>query len=351
MADRVVVHIGPRKTATTYLQRALQALVESGELASGVYPIRTRGRLDHNHVPGLVDLLRPHLPLQGDAWTEQDGGDAAALLAAVGDAPGTVVLSAEALSVLRSDGIAALVAALAPGRVEVVVTLRDLGRILPSSWQQHVRNGNIEDYATYLDLRVAERAEGGWEDRPDRAFWRAYAYGGLVRRWAAHAPVTVATVPPPGAPTADIWRRFRTAAGLDDLLPPTPPEVADERANRALTAAESFVVHGLNVAARAAGRDRRKTRAWHRAVLAAHADPRGGRLLLPPQVSEAVSTWAREDVHDLAATGVRVVGALDDLTLPPPSGPLPDPEQIALVAGEALARALSQRRRPGASPT
>ena len=159
MARRVILHIGPRKTATTYLQRALQALVKSRQVPADLYPVRTRGRVDHNHVPGLIDLARSlgEIGLQDDAWTRQDGSYAQALLDAVAAAEGDVVLSAEAMSVLRPSGARAVVQALSPAPVDVVITARALDRVLPSSWQQHMRNGNFEAYDAYLALRAEER--------------------------------------------------------------------------------------------------------------------------------------------------------------------------------------------------
>lgn len=120
MARRVVVHIGPRKTATSYIQRVLQHSVESGTIAASASPVRTRGRLDHNQVPGLIDLAKSfgEIARQADAWMQQDGSDARALLDAVTTTTGDVILSAEALSVLRTDGAHRAVGSRTHERVE-----------------------------------------------------------------------------------------------------------------------------------------------------------------------------------------------------------------------------------------
>lgn len=343
MADRVVLHIGPRKTATTYLQRALLSLAQSGEIPSTMYPVRTRGRVDHNQVPGLIDLARSlgEIALQEDAWQHQDGSDAAALLRAVQTSPGTVILSAEALSVLQESGARSVVAALAPAEVDVVVTLRDLARVLPSSWQQHVRNGNIEDYPTYLQLRQEERASGHYLTDLGRGFWRAYRYGDLVRRWQASArSVAVVTVPRSSGDPAEVWRRFRAAADLADVLPALPPDVPEARANIALSGAETYALHGLNVAARESGLGRREVRQVHRRLLRhgwiARAQ-RGDRLGLPDDVTADATGWAEEDAVALTATGAPIFGTVDDLRVrPEDSGSLPDAEAVAAAAGVAL---------------
>ena len=344
MAQRVILHIGPRKTATTYLQRALQALVRSRDIPADLYPIRTRGRIDHNHVPGLIDLARSRgeIGLQDDAWTQQDGSDAEALLSAVAAAPGDVILSAEAMSVLQPSGARAIVDALSPAPVDVVITARALDRVLPSSWQQHMRNGNFEAYDAYLALRAEERTTRLYETELARAFWRAYRYGDLVRRWQDVArSVSVVTVPVASSDPAETWRRFRSASAVE-ALPLAPPAVPEDRANISLTGAETFAIFGLNLAARAAGRGRREVRAMHRTLLRdgwTDRVDRGRRLGLPHGIRASVRDWAAEDLDDLRTTSVAVHGDLDDLHCGPDEADpgVPTPDQVAAASGAALA--------------
>jgi len=346
MAQRVVLHIGPRKTATTYLQRVLQSLVRSGDIPADLYPIRTRGRVDHNHVPGLIDLVRSagEIGLQDDAWTQQDGSDATSLLRAVTEARGDVILSAEAMSVLRPSGVRAVVDALAPAPVDVVITARALDRVLPSSWQQHMRNGNFEAYDAYLALRTEERESCIYETELARAFWRAYRYPDLVRRWQDVArSVSLVTIPTGSADPAETWRRFRAAAAID-ALPAEPPTIPDDRANVSLTGAETYAIYGLNLVARAAGHGRREVRAWHRALIRdgwTDRANRGPRLGLPADIRSNVLAWSTEDLADLRTCSVAVHGDLDDLACATDGDPgVPSPDAVAAAAGAALTRLL-----------
>lgn len=343
MAQRVVLHIGPRKTATTYLQRVLQALVRGGGLPAEVYPVRTRGRLDHNHVPGLIDLARRagEIGLQDDAWTQQDGTDADRLLDAVSRAPGDVILSAEALSVLRPSGVRMVIDALAPASVDVIITARSLERVLPSSWQQHVRNANIESYADYLSLRAEERSSRVDETDLRRGFWRAYRYADLVRRWqeCAHS-VALVTVPAGSADPAETWRRFHEAAGIP-ALPLDPPVIPDDVANVSLTGSETYVLHGLNVAARGRGEGRRDVRALHRRLLKAgwaRREQRGTRLGLPREMLAPVREWSQQDIADLSRVPCALYGDRSDLECGPDDRDpgLPTPEEVATAAGAAM---------------
>jgi hypothetical protein len=344
MARRVVLHIGPRKTATTYLQRILQALVLEGVVDPSVYPITTRGRTDHNQVPGLIDLAREAgaIGLQDDAWGDQDGTDARALLDAVHSAPGDVILSAEAMSVLPATGARAVIAALAPAPVDVIVTARDLARILPSSWQQHMRNGNIESYADYLRLRTEERQSGSYATDLRRGFWRAYRYADLAQRWrdSGARSVTVVTVPRSGADPHEMWDRFVSAIGVPGL-PDVPPDIPEDRANVSLTGAETFALYGFNVAARTAGQGRRDVRATHRSLIRRgwlDRPDRGARLGLPSDVQALVAMWAEEDGEALAASSVPVVGDIADLSVSAEGGRgAPSADEVARAAGAALA--------------
>lgn len=344
MTARVVLHIGPRKTATTYLQRIMQRLVRDRAIPGRSYPLRTRGRMDHNHVPGLIDLARTvgDIPLQPDAWTQQDGSDAQALLRAVAASPHDVLLSAEAMSVLDTPTAHSVIEAFAPAPVDVVITVRSLDRIIPSSWQQHIRNANFMTYREYLDSITTSRDAD--EDARGIAFWRAYRYPDLVRRWQGAArTVTVVTVPPTSGDPTITWRRFREAIALPDL-PEVPPVITDDRANVSLTGAESFALAAWNADLRARGHDRRQVRAMHRELLRAgwteRAD-RGGRLGLPPDMREHVQGWVDADIADLRASSPTVIGDLTDLQARLDVDPgLPSEEDIA----RALAATEDARR-------
>ncbi len=343
MAARVVLHIGPRKTATTYLQRILTSLVVDGRLDPTVYPVTTRDRTDHNHVPGLIDLAREAgaIGLQDDAWQDQDGSDAQALVDAVRSATGDVILSAEAMSVLPPEGAQAVIDSLAPAPVDVIVTARHLARILPSSWQQHMRNGNYESYANYLDLRAEERRSRAYEAELKRGFWRAYRYADLVRRWqgAGARTVSVVTVPASGPPEV-VWHRFASAARVAGL-PDDPPVVPDDRANVSLTGPETYALYGFNLAARAAGQGRRDVRTVHRALIRRgwlDRPDRGARLGLPLPMQALVGQWAQEDAQELAITDVAIIGDLADLTVDlAEADGVPSAEEVARASGAAIA--------------
>lgn len=135
MAARLILHIGPRKTGTTYLQRVLQQLSPGLATQGVLYPVDFRGKEDYNHVGAVNDLTFAEETRRPERWSDKAGDDWNALVKAVSEFDGTVILSAEMIGGLRPPAAERLLSGLGVGNVDVVITMRDLGRIFPSSWQ------------------------------------------------------------------------------------------------------------------------------------------------------------------------------------------------------------------------
>ena len=328
MADRLVLHIGPRKTGTTYLQRVLQQLAPGLEAQGILYPTHYRDEEDYNRVGAVTDLTHNEESRESNRWTGRDGSDWQGLADQVGAWDGTVILSAEMLGGLRPPAAQRVIDGLPHQSVDVVITMRDLGRIFPSSWQQHIRNTHTQDYRSYIKRRIEERGDlpptqmqATWDTERHQTFWRSYAYGALVRRWqslvgADH--VTVVTLPPAGAPSNLLWDRFRAAMAMP-ALPETAPKLPAFIANMGSTQAEAMLLHAMNVEAKRRGWNRKTVNELQQQLLASGFLERPDRdrpLMLPSQYLETVQGWARVDVDDLATTGVTVHGDAADLLVP-----------------------------------
>ena len=237
---------------------------------------------------------------------------------------GPVLLSAEALSTLRTKDARKIVDSLqAP--VEVVITARSLERIIPSSWQQHVRNGRGESYQRYL-RRIADefvRGEGeagaaeGYEGDLMRGFWRAYLISGLVRRWQklTGGSITVVTVAAGGSPNL-LWQRFAEACGLSEVLPSEAPKLSQAEANIGITAPEAFALAAVNRAMLSTKMPDLARRRLRFMIVREgfHTRPeRGPNLAVPEQDRSSVSGWSKFDVDELSNTGASIVGSLDEL--------------------------------------
>jgi hypothetical protein len=321
------MHIGPRKTGTTYLQRVLQLLAPTLAQQGVLYPTDYRGQDDYNHVGAVTDLTHNDESKETNRWTGKDGAAWSGLASAIESWDGTAIISAEMIGGLRPPAAQRLLDVLSYREISVVITVRDLGRILPSSWQQHVRNTHTQAYNRYLMRRERERGQlpptqmqAEWDTERHHTFWRSYAYGALVRRWktlVGPANVSVVTLPPAGSPSTLLWERFRQAldvAALPDVAPALPAFIA----NVGSTRPEAYFLHALNVEAKRRGWNRKTTNDLQQRLLSTgflERPDRGDPLLLPERYLPRVRGWAQVDIDDLQTTGVTVHGDVGDLVV------------------------------------
>jgi hypothetical protein len=319
MASRLVLHIGVQKSGTSFLQHGLATRQTDLTRMGIAYPLRhAQGSGVVNHERATYGLLCDELP-----WVEPRAADVQRrawqrLQDEVRGVQGTVLLSAEALSVIRRPGAELLLDRLGVPDVQVVVTTRDLGSILPSFWQQSLRNGRATGLDGFLSRLAAERAAPASRRETDveLTFWRSIGYAGLVNRWSAVAggdQVTVVTTP--GRPPEILWRRFLDAVGAS-TLPGGMPEVSAAQRLAGLTEGEAALLLAVNVAASRCEVDpstARRLRSRLLATFSSRTSDRGAKISLPPGWRGDVARWSAEDVEALGSTGARVVGDLEDL--------------------------------------
>lgn len=290
MAERVVLHIGLMKSGTTFIQGRLNAnrerLAEQGVL----FPGPTWAR----HARAVSDLIGGRGAKPG-AWVD--------LRDEINAHPGTAVVSMEYLGPILVPRITQVAEDFAGSDVQVIATVRDLGRTVPAMWQETVKNRQTWSWAEYV-AAIEKRAE------PGKKFWRQQDAARVVKRWSeVFGPdhVTVVTVPPPGAPHELLWERFSSVAGIADADWDEAP-----RANESLGVASALLMLRLNQ--ELADLDlkdyKRKGKALAKHVLVHRRrdeDPIGFEV--PRWLHRRASTM----VDDLRASGVRIVGTLDDL--------------------------------------
>jgi hypothetical protein len=321
MASRLILHIGLQKSGTTYLQELIAS--GAGELAAAgiVYPVSPAGkrrRRTENHEWASYGLLGPEYPWVSEQRAETEKSAWKTLERQVMRTKGTVLLSAEALSVIRTPAIRTLLGRLAIGDVQVVVTARSLHRTLPSLWQQHVRNGRRLGFERYLEMLDEQRRlpEARIEEDRDLHLWRAFAIGRLVRRWAGEVGASrVRVVTSPGRPPQLLWARFAEAIGVPGFTF-TADDAAAKPVHTGLTAPEAVVLTSLNSALATAGWTADRARRLREAILTegfqTRAD-RGPRIAIPAHWRSRVDEWSKEDVTDLLDSGVTMIGDLADL--------------------------------------
>jgi hypothetical protein len=137
---RVVIHIGSHKTGTTYLQRGFVALRPELRAAGIDYPVQWQDHLDGHH--SLVRLLAaddPQAPGQLAALADEAARDGQALL-----------LSSENFEDIDTAAIDRLASGLRGHAVEIVYFLRRWQGLVPSAWQEAVKQGGSETFAEFL---------------------------------------------------------------------------------------------------------------------------------------------------------------------------------------------------------
>ena len=318
-----LLHIGPHKTGTTAIQGAFHLarprLAEHGVFYAGADRQPMRATLAVTGRPAMLGESRPDMAYWDKLVRDvREAGDQ------------RVVISSEFFADGDDEAARRVVADLGGPRVQVVVTLRPLARVMPSQWQQYLQNGLRTPYLEWLDGMLRKPPY----DQPTPTFWQRHRHDKLVARWAAAAGaqnVTVIVVD--GSDRLALLRTFESLLGLPAgfLVP------EDDVVNRSLTLAETEVVRQLN--------EEFKRREWPGASYARFVrygavKQMKARRPLPDEPQITTPAWALEQVaeisaemtRNIAALGVRVVGDLSALRCPPPAAREPE-----AGAGDGLA--------------
>lgn len=305
----LLLHIGPHKTGTTAIQSALVTARSRLPELGVVYPGRTPA--PHGAVMSRLGTYRgwddavPPGPIK--TWKR--------LCTRTSSPAETVVVSSEALCHATDEQARHVCAELRPGPVRVVLTLRALAHILPSSWQEYVKSGWTTPYGEFLHWVLREPDS---PDNPTPTFWQRQDHGTLVRRWAdAVGAENVAVI------VVDREHRQRPFRAFEEMLG-LPVGALGEGAgpeNRSLSRPEAELLRRVNLAVK-------ERLPWEQFNLLMRlggiAHLVEGRLPLSDEPRITLPAWAAERAQELAgvavkeisATGVRVFGELDSLVSP-----------------------------------
>ncbi|MGA8210198.1 MAG: hypothetical protein WB441_10830 [Nocardioidaceae bacterium] len=310
MSRVVYLHVGAPKTGTTYLQDRL-ALNRTALARHDVhYPLN----LHASQFRPALDLLQmPWGGLQEDVEGEWD-----ALAARVRRLSGTVLLSHEILAAARPAQVRRAMAGLDGAEVHLVYSARDLARQIPAEWQEGVKHQRKIGFGGFLKQVQTSR-----RTRPTLWFWRVQSLPDVLGRWARTLPperVHLVTVPQAGAPRDLLWQRYCRAFGVDPAWAPDE----SERENVSIGAAETFLLRRLNRRLRSAGLPSQEYRRLVRELVVHQTlakRPAMTRVTLPPTAFDWAESVTEEWLDWVRASGVDVVGDLDDLR---PVRPRPD---------------------------
>jgi hypothetical protein len=307
--DAVLLHVGPHKTGTTTVQRALYAgrtrLADAGVLL----PVESAHPRPAFRAGTGAPGLRGDAPPEPEQWE--------ALTARIRDAAGQrVVVSSEMCSDATPDRLPHVVDQLGGDRVHVVVTLR-------SQWQEHLQNRKTIRYQEWLDKVLTEP-----DTKFAQGFWRRHAHDRVVARWVdVVGPERVTVI------VGDENDPRFLLASLEALLEvPEGTLRAGGNTNRSMTLGEAELVRLVNAEVNRRGWSDTKyaevvRRGLCRRLTSRPPRPGDPRLVTPQWVLEEAAARQERAAAGILASGATVIGD------PRPHPPEPAFDAAAAEAG------------------
>jgi hypothetical protein len=330
-----LVHIGFDKTGTTSLQGAFHRDRDRLRALGVVYP----GTERYQKSAGIaVTEARGNT---GDKPVTMADWDA--LVAEVGSAPAhaRVFVSSEWLCRATDEQARRVVSELGGPLVHVVATLRPLVKILPSAWQQYVKDGFTGDYDGWLRGMLLTPPY----DQPTPWFWIRHSHDRVLARWAAVVgPANVTAIVVSDSDHDLLLRQFEQLLALPVGTLVTEPE---SKQNASLTWPEAEMLRRVNQAFAEHG--------W--------PDEAYGRLVrsgLTPRLAAArrasdlapivTPRWAVERASEIGARaaaaihelGIAVLGELDTLGRRPADNEAGAPADVAPPSPRVPAHSVAQ---------
>ena len=316
MSRRVFFHIGVPKAGTTFVQTMMWR--HRAQLRDQGLHYPGSKRLDHYHA--AHDLRHPGAGRHGGAWPR--------VVREVAAWPGRSLITHEFFGMCTADQARVAVAALAPARVDVVVTARDYVRQFPAIWQEAVKMGSALSLDAFMDRAMARELRGAWS-------WQSQDLPRILRRWASAVPqarVHLVTVPPAGAARDVLWRRWCEVLELD----PSAFDITAAFGNESLGAAQAAFLQRIDPCLDGSLQDKASRHRWVRQYLGHEVlgAQDGERFGLRPHHAERLRHEAEVAVERLRKRRYHVVGDLDDLL--PGAGRTPSTHPAEVTERELL---------------
>ncbi len=310
-----VLHIGMMKTATTSIQGAASQH-RSDLLKHGVrYP-----GIGLNHSEAISSVLGA-----GGVRYDEERHDVKweRLVRERDENPDDrLFLSSELIAGTSDDAIDQLIETFGP-ELHVVLTVRPLAQLLPSAWQQYVKQRTEVEYRRWMKRVVVER-----EGRLATRVWSKYGMVQAIKPWVDRLGAEQVTLVMLDKTRPELaFESFEALLGLPHGL--LSSDLKDDRANRGLSYEEVELVRLVNQRVKDPALDSVEYRSLIRFALVDGLQntrtpgPSEGRLRLPPPRVTRIHRIAERQIAKVQEMGVHVLGDLSSYALMPPPDDTP----------------------------
>jgi hypothetical protein len=239
------------------------------------------------------------------------GGSWDALVTHIGASALPIALvSQEGLALVSPRQARRAVESFKDAEVQVIVTARDLGRVLVSMWQEEIKSDGTW---TWRDYAEAVRDPGQTARQPAFGFWRRQDLVRVCDAWGAAVGVDhvhVVTVPQEGSAPEELLHRVASVVGFDSAWLTHRPV----RYNEMVGVAEIELLRQINT--RLGGRlnEPQRARAIRGALIPIMEQRQSqAKAGLPPQELDWVTARADEMIAAIEDRGYEVTGDVGDL--------------------------------------
>jgi hypothetical protein len=308
---KLFLHVGFHKTGTTSLQDALNR--NRAELLTQglIYPKTRRFRAQHEFAWSAGQ--------RGWGWKQFGGsqagpGPARRMFRLIRSSKQDVIISSEFLSELTPPKIQKLVSSIGDKDLRVIFTVRPVAKILPSAYQQEVKNGSKLTFDRWLE-RVLEPEK---ENRNKTRFWTRHSHHIEIAKWAEvvgkdRITVIVADESKPEFLTESFFKLVQ--ADTSNFR-----ESTKEIVNRSMDLAEIELLRRINAKFdRNLGWDEyvvgiRSTlvKIW---TQSAPSEKSPGKLSNPEAFRQAIDHRVGQVTQGIRSLGVEVIGDVDSLAV------------------------------------
>jgi hypothetical protein len=307
MSKRVVAHVGFHKTGTTALQESFASNREELQKFGVTYP--DFGQKAHH---------RAAWSLVGRTWGWKNRGGAQFPIAewekvikSVKKNRGTTLISSEFFCELDEEKINKFKADIKVDDVTIVFTLRPLVKLLSSSYQQYLKYGLTPTYEEWLHSVL----DTPGVSKLTPTFWKRHEHGRVISQWAkVFGPENVVVVVADETQPTAIFDALNSILGIPSG---TLAQIEGIASNRSLTYEEICLLLEVN-------KNYPKKRDWSeyeiyiREGAIKHLTDKvkvskdAEKLLTPQWAVDKVREIGAESVRQIKASGVSVIGSLDN---------------------------------------